>query len=362
MYKKFILSIGFFIVSLSLFGASCITSSKGTGSNAMGVFRSDDKGENWKALTSLVTPKGLEGLSGLKVYRMFTDPSDPDALYVGTRGQGLYFTYNKGENWQQVEQLKDRFIYGVAVDPKNKCTIYVTDGNTIYKSTDCSRSWVSIYNEPRPTEKIVALAIDYGNPQTLYTALRSGDILVSTDAGVSWQRVKNLPFEIEYIASDPLTPRRIYVAAYEEGLVRSDDAGITWKDLRQPLEKFTDNKKFHRLILHPTKPNSLFWVSKYGILRSDDAGVSWQEIKLNTAPGSVNIYTFGISPSNENELYYTGTSFDENNKPVRSTFFKSVNGGKTWTTKRLPTNTIPVAMYIHPKISEMLFMGFTLID
>jgi hypothetical protein len=144
--------------------------------------------------------------------------------------------------------------------------------------------------------------------------------------------------------------------------VRSDDAGITWLDLRKPFEKFADSSKFYRLVLHATKSNTLFWISKYGILRSNDAGVTWQELAINTAPGSVNIYSFGLNPTNENEMYYTATTFDENNKPLRSTFFKSINAGKTWATKKLPTNTIPVALYVHPKNSTMLFLGFTLLD
>jgi photosystem II stability/assembly factor-like uncharacterized protein len=361
MNKKFITLIGFFIFTFILGGASCIQT-KGSGSTAMGMFRSDDKGENWKAISAVPTAKGVQSLAGVKVYRIFTDPSDPDALYVGTRGQGMYFTYDRGESWQEVEQLRGKFIHGVAVDPKNKCTIYVTDENNIYKTTDCTRTWVLVYQQPIPSEKIIGLAIDYGNSQTLYAAARGGDVLVSTDGGTSWRAIKRLPFQIEYLASDPLTPRRIYIAGYEDGLVRSDDGGVTWKDLRQPLEKFTDAKKFYRLVIHPTKVNSVFWVSKYGILRSNDAGASWQDIKLNTAPGSVNIYTFGINPLNENELYYTGTSFGENSTPLRSTFYKSVNGGQTWSTKKLPSNTIPVAAYVHPKSPETIFMGFTLVD
>lgn len=361
MNKKFSTLIGFFIFTFVLGGASCIKTG-GSGSNAMGMFRSDDKGESWKAISAIPTAKGIQSLSGVKVYRIFTDPSDPNALYIGTRGQGMYYTYDKGETWQSVEQFKGKFIYGVAVDPKNKCTIYVTDGTNIYKSVDCTRTWTLVYPEPLPTEKIVALAIDYGNPQTLYAAIRGGNVIVSTDGGASWRAIKRLPFQIEYLASDPLVSRRIYVAGYDEGLVRSDDGGVTWKDLRQPLEKFTDNKKFNRLVLHPTKVNSVFWVSKYGILRSDDAGASWQDLKLITAPGSVSIYSFGINPLNENELYYTGTILGESNAHLRSTFYKSVDGGRTWGTKKLPTNTIPVSLYVHPKNPEILFMAFTLVD
>jgi hypothetical protein len=115
-------------------------------------------------------------------------------------------------------------------------------------------------------------------------------------------------------------------------------------------------------VLHPSKANTIFWISKYGILRSEDAGASWQELHLITPPGTVNIYGFAINPTNENELYYTGTILGEKNAHVRSTFYKSVDGGRSWTTKKLPTNTIPVAIYIHPLKPEIVFMAFTLVN
>jgi hypothetical protein len=43
MNKKFIV-LGFFIFSLVLTGAGCISGGSSSGSNAMGMFRSDNKG------------------------------------------------------------------------------------------------------------------------------------------------------------------------------------------------------------------------------------------------------------------------------------------------------------------------------
>jgi photosystem II stability/assembly factor-like uncharacterized protein len=99
-------------------------------------------------------------------------------------------------------------------------------------------------------------------------------------------------------------------------------------------------------------------VSPYGVLRSDDAGQNWKEVHLNTPPGAVNIYSFEVNPSNEQELYYTATVLGENGEHVRSTFYKSTNGGVSWATRKLPTASIPVSSYINPK-TGMLFLGFT---
>jgi photosystem II stability/assembly factor-like uncharacterized protein len=109
----------------------------------MGVFRSEDKAESWKAVTAYPTAQGVKSIAGVKVYRLFTDPNDPNSLYVGTRGQGLFYTYNNGDTWQAADQLAGKYIYGVAVDRRDKCTIYVTDGPSIFKTTDCSPTWHS---------------------------------------------------------------------------------------------------------------------------------------------------------------------------------------------------------------------------
>ncbi len=347
------------VLGLFSMGAGCITSSGGKVTGPMGVFRSEDQGDTWKAVDSFPTPQGVKSLSGIKVYRIFPDPSDANALYLATRGQGLYYSYNKGDSWQFVEGLKNRFIYSLAIDPKDHCTIYVTDGVGVYKTNDCSRTWKTVYSEGRSGQRIVSIALDYSDPKLMYIAVSGGDILVSSNGGENWQAIKRFSFRIEYLTVDPLVARRVYVAGREDGLVRSDDGGQTWKDLRQPLEQFNDNTVFYRLVLNPNKKDSLYWVSKYGIVRSDNAGDSWTDLKLITPPGSVSIYAFGVNGKNDDDLFYTGSILDEQNVHVRSTFYRSHDGGKTWVTKRLPTNTIPVSLYT---TDNSLFIGFTVID
>ncbi len=47
---------------------------------------------------------------------------------------------------------------------------------------------------------------------------------------------------------------------------------------------------------------------------------------------------------------------------VKSTFYKSSDGGNNWVTRKLPSNTVPVYMSVHPTNSSMIFLGFTLLD
>ncbi len=356
-----------------LLGAGCIQFGASTNLGPLGVFRSNDRGESWQSTASFPTSQGVKSLAGLKIYRFFTDPSDPDAMYLGTRGQGLFYTYDRGGTWQKVDALSGMFIYGLAVDPQDKCVIYVSDGGHVYKTVDCARTWRVLYTEGRPGERFVALAVDYAQSNLIYGALSGGDILESVDGGESWQVIKRFGFTIQDLVADKFAAKRVYVASLRNGLFRTDDAGATWGDLNSGLNNYNSSNVFYRLVMHPGKKNSLFWVSKYGLLRSDDSGANWSEIKLITPPGSVAIYAFAISPKNDKEMYYVGTIAAEKSgadmslfgsKPSvgRSTFYRSFDGGKSWVTKKMPSGATPTALYVHPLDTATLFLGFTSLD
>jgi len=354
--KKISLLFGMFALVIVM-GASCVSFGGSKATGVMGIYRTTDQGESWQSAMSLPTVGGVKNLAGVNTYRMYPDPSDNNAIYLTTRGQGLFYTYDNGTSWQQVDKFKGQFIYGLAIDPRDKCTLYVTNGPNVYKTKDCSRTWEIIYHEERPGEKIVGLAVDYSNSNVVYMIERGGDMFVSSDSGISWSLNKRFKIQLRDIKADPLTPGRIYVASYRNGLYRLDHQTGKWIS-NNSLKDFSGSTQFYRLILHPSQKDSLFWVSKYGILRSDDAGQNWKAIHLLTPPGSVNIYGFGISHSNENTMYYTGTVLGSKNEHVRSVYYRTEDGGKNWVTKKLPTNTIPAFMLVHPENSNLIFLSF----
>ncbi len=357
MYKKLSI-LSFILVGIILTGASCVTSDTKT-SGPTGMFRSVDSAENWQQIVALPTAKGVSSIANVNIFRIYEDPSDPNAIYLGSRGQGVFYSYDNGDTWRNASALNGKFIYAMAVDPKDKCNIFVSDGPHIYKTTDCSRTWTLVYTEERPDQRFVSLSMDPHRADVIYGAELGGDILKSVDSGRSWKVMKRFGFYLQYMTVDPKIKDRVYLGSYRNGLFRSDDGGVEWRDMSKSLEGFSDSKVFSRLILNPAQKDSIFWISKYGVLRSDDAGVTWNEIKLITPPGSVNIYSFAINPKNQKEMYYTATILGDNNTHVRSTFYKTIDGGNSWVTKKLPTTTIPTALRIHPDKPNVLFMGFS---
>ncbi len=356
--KIFILSL----CAILFTGAGCINiGGKETG--PMGVYRSLDKGDTWEAVTAFPTPQGVKSIAGLKIFRIFEDPSDSNAFYLGTRGQGLFYTYDNGDSWQEVKFFSGKFIYALAVDPKDKCVIYASDGPNIYKTTDCSRSWSLVFTETRTNERFVSIAIDNSGARTVYGAQLNGDLLASKDEGKTWQTVKRFNFQLQQLEVDHKVPGRLYTASYRKGLYRSDDGGKNWITLNEELKKFSDDTfNFYRLVLNTAQKDSLFWISKYGILRSDNAGQTWTELKLLTPPGAVTILAFDINEKNPKEIYYTGSQLGDKNAHLRSTFYKSSDGGVKWETKKLPTNTLPVMIKVNAKNDSSILMGFTVLN
>ena len=196
------------------------------------------------------------------------------------------------------------------------------------------------------------------NPQAPHEILilkEKGDLLLSKDAGISWE-LQNF-FKNQRMADlfvDPNSSERLYAASKENGLYRSDDLGKNWVGLNSDLSDFSGGLEYRRFLVYPSTKDLIYYVSTYGIHRSVDAGESWEALELIHPPGSARIYGFDASPQNQKELYYTATI---NN---RSTFYKSIDEGESWITKKLPSGQIPTALRAHPTNQDLVYLGFTI--
>jgi len=356
--RKSISSIFLLCLVVILSGQSCV-SFTGSGSNTnagpVGMFMSSDKGETWKQMAALPTNEGVKSIATVGVYRIVDDPQDQNAMYLASRDNGILYTYDNAETWQKVKgPLSSGFVYSLAVHPKNKCIIFATNGKQVFRSDDCTRTWAEMYREARGGVVVTSLAFNQFAPYQIYLAEQNGDLLESYDSGNSWTVNRRFGENIG-ITTSPLKEGLIYAITKENGFYRSDDGGKTWNSYVDKLKDFSQAKKYRKHLLHPTKPDTIFWISTYGILRSDDRGETWKAMDLITPPGSADIYAFAINPKNENEIFYTATISD------RSTFYKSLDGGKNWITKKLPSGQIPIVLRFNPKDESKLFLGFTYI-
>jgi photosystem II stability/assembly factor-like uncharacterized protein len=350
MKSKLLITGGLIFVFLITTGQACGINIKPTVVDG-GVYRSSDKGDNWAQKVLIPTASGVAQFNNTNIVTIAIDPEDNRAIYVGTDGDGMLYSYNSGDSWVQPEKMNRGKIDSIAIDPKSKCTIYVAASNRIYKSIDCSRTFDNIYFDTRPENIIPTMAIDPLNSNIIYAGLSSGDIIRSDNSGRTWNTIKRLENPIMKIIIDKFNNRNIYIGTQGRGIFKSTDGGSKWNDVNTDLNQYPGAFELMNLVLDQTQKDSLFLFSRYGILKSADGGVTWQSIPLLTPPASANIPASAVNPKNNKEIFYA----------TETTFYRTLDGGTTWETKKLPTTRIADLLLIDPVNPTTIFMGTKLV-
>lgn len=337
----------FFTVALTLFGAQCIRFGGGGAQGAGGgVFKSVNRGEQWTQKVAVPTSGGVKNFGGANVTVLTIDPQDHQAIYVGTRESGMFYSYDGGESWSGAKAMATGFVAAIAVDPKNKCRIYVAHGAQIKRSNDCSRTFEMIYNEAAPQTFVSAVVSHPLNPSVLYAGTTRGAVLKSVDSGASWTIQANLQGKIVDLVVDPRSTAIVYAAVGGRGVWRSTDDGRTFQDISGGFKTISDANDVRRLILDRATPHALLLASKYKLMRSTDDGATWVTLPI-ISPESVEILALAVNPKNSKEVYY-GTA---------TTFYRSLDGGQSWSTEQLPTKRQASSVLVDPVEPATIYLG-----
>lgn len=350
MRKKVFTRLALVLGAVALMGQGCVSFSFGGKGGAApgGVFKSADKGENWAQRVEVLAVGGKKASFGsADIVTLAFDPQDANAIYAGTLANGVFYSYDGGASWQQPGAIKAGRVGAIAIDPKDKCTIYVAIGNRVGKSTDCNRSWFEIYVGPSATQVVNAITVDSFNPKIVYMGVSTGEVVKSTDGGGSWAVANRFQDQVKKILISKRDTRVLIVATAGRGIWRSDNSGAEWKDISEGMKPYSGSGTFRDMVIWNEDTDGLLLASQYGLLLSPDGGATWQPIPLLTPPGGASIFATASNPQNPNEIYYA----------TASTFYKTVNGGKNWVTKKLPTKRQVTVLTVDPVNPAVLYMG-----
>ena len=348
---------------LTLSACSINVQTKGGGGNDGGVFVTNNKGDVWRQMPYTPTISGAPGsIANTDIERMYMDPSDSGAVYLATVSDGLYYTYNVGRGWNKVHSLPSTAVNDMAIDNKNKCTIFVAMENKLYKTIDCKRTFTEVYFDNNTGVSITAVAVDHYNTQNVYIGTSRGDVLRSLDGGFSWRAIQRLNDSIRRILINPKDSRSIFVVTNRNGVFRFNPEGgatleqleeyrntfdnINWVDYNSALKEFNLGINF-KDISFSADDNSLLLATDRVILRSFDEGQSWIRLPLLTPDQDSFINSVAVNPKNSSELFYvTDTSF-----------YRSVDGGENWSVRRLPTTRSGKHLLIDFNNPEIMYMA-----
>jgi photosystem II stability/assembly factor-like uncharacterized protein len=231
-------------------------------------------------------------------------------------------------------------------------------GGGVWKSEDAGGSWRQSWPATAPLQ-IGSLAVDPSDPQVLYCG--TGEANMSADSypgdgvygslngGRTWRRLasssKNeVPPRIGVIAVDPFDPAHILLGGIgygrlsagndSGGLYESKDRGATWTKL-DPVG--AGSHWCHSIVFSPSTQGRVYidvtaQGTASGIYRSDDSGANWQPLRTGLpSPDRMGRATLAIAPSNPKVLYAFVADEQSESADLLLGVFKSTNGGTSWT-------------------------------
>ncbi|MFB0564381.1 MAG: WD40/YVTN/BNR-like repeat-containing protein [Candidatus Aminicenantaceae bacterium] len=251
------------------------------------LFRSDDRGDTWKAVSGDLTRQidrntlpvmgkiwSVDAVSKNRSTSLFGNivsltesPLVEGLIYVGTDDGLIQITEDGGANWQKIENVKDvpemTYVSCLLASQHDANTVYASfdarkNNNLapyLLKSTDRGKTWTSIKANLPERGTVFTIAEDHISPDLLFIGTEF-TVFFTTDGGKKWVQLKaGLPtISVKDIAihkgEDDLV-----LATFGRGFYILDDYSPLRIVKRETLEK--------EAILFPVK-DALMFIQKRG--------------------------------------------------------------------------------------------------
>ncbi len=328
------------------------------GATGGGVWKTVDAGNTWN-------PVGDGQFGTASAGALAQCYANPDVVWAGfgevqfrgnvIPGDGVYRSTDGGKTWAHKglgSSTGQQMVGRVRIDPSDCNRVYVAvfgdpfgpnEERGVYRTTDGGETWERVLFRSNQAGA-VDLTIDPSNPRTLYAGfwqayrkewkLESGGpgsgLFKSTDGGTTWTELtKNpgLPTTLwgkVGVSVSGVDPNRVYaiIESDEGGVFSSDDAGATWT--RVSTDRNVRQRAFYytRIYADPVDKETVYVVNVQ-FWRSKDGGKTWTSISV---PHGDN-HDLWIDPANNQRM------INSNDGGANVSW----NGGTTWTGQEFPT-------------------------
>lgn len=186
------------------------------------LYRSDDRGDTWKAISGdlsrkidrdtlqvmgkLWGPDAVAKHQSTSLYgncvTLAESPKKEGLLYVGTDDGLIQITENNGDSWRKSETFpgipERTYVARILASQHDANTVYALFNNHksadfkpyVLKSTDAGRSWTSIASDLPERGSVWAIAEDHVNPNLLFVGTEFA-LYCTLDGGKKWHRLKD---------------------------------------------------------------------------------------------------------------------------------------------------------------------------
>lgn len=268
------------------------------------LLRSVDRGATWEAVPlPFKLPGNWDGRNTGE--RLLVQPDAPEVLWLGTAGDGLWRSGDRGSTWAPVAGLPATGITTVWAIPSGEgrpATLMVAfdsrDAAPIWRSADGGESWQSVPGQPRGMLVHQAgvdargdLYVAYGNALGPNGVTEGALWKLSTTRG-EWTNLTpafakdsaTAPFGFAGIAADPLAPGSLLVSSlcrWKDGdqIWRTTDGGATWRSCFDGATWDHEGVAYAALLkphwisdiaIDPGDGRRAWFVTGYGLWTTDD--------------------------------------------------------------------------------------------
>jgi len=260
--------------------ASVATTKRGEyGSGAgLGVYRSDDAGENWHVANSDPRPAMRIGGGDLSIPRV--DPKNPDVVYsvsiVTVRST------DGGKTWMSIRGAPGGDDYqNLWINPNDPNIILLVSDQGAIVTVNGGQTWGSWYNQP--TAQLYHVGVTNTFPYRVCAGQQeSGSVCIlsrGNDGEITfrdWHPVATI--EYGYVAPDPLDPDIIYGGGRSEVSKYHWSTGQVQNVTPIPVrsEKYRTDRT-EPTLFSPIDPHTLYFASNI-LFKTTDGGQTWQAI------------------------------------------------------------------------------------
>jgi uncharacterized membrane protein YgcG len=274
------------------------------------VFAADVSLLNWAELTTPWTSGSPQFIT--------VDPGNPQHIYVGMYGQGVYRTMDSGDHWQLLTgSFPDPSIigyYGVAIDPADWRRLFVATTYGVHQSDDAGFSWSLVHNKTAQW-----IGINPANPTSVYVSGYNG--IYRGNFNGAWTQLNLLHMaSIPNLAFVAGSTRDAY-AATSNGVFFTDEAN-TWFSVQFKSIGITGASPSNLAATHDTvyATMAVEWSDLFKRVGSNYVATHdfFDQLLVTDSHG---IYSLGVAPGDSNQIYLINLSKE---------LFRSADGGKHW--------------------------------
>lgn len=312
-----------------------------------GIFKSVDSGLRFEPKQKI---NEQTNISNTNISDIAISNSNPNIVYIGTRGNGMFKSEDGGETWKAL--FTGSTVWQIGLNPLNNDTIYiavtVNKRGKIFKSLDAGNNWEEIYSEARINFDIEALGINNRDPSNIYAGDSQGVVFRSVDSGRQWKVINNQKTPISSIKISPVNSQKIYYLS-GGGLWASGDGGETFTNLKLP--QAGSGGGINSIEVDPRDENVIYASAQQSILKSVDSGQNFFPINILNPKGP-KLSNVAVNPKNNQEWYY-GAGF---------AVYKTSNNGNSWSVAELNTNRRVKIIKINPEDNSVIYLGMEKVE